>query len=331
MAPLPEAADSRPMGALLDDAKSNLEKGDYLFAMGLASEVISRMPGHLEAHQILETARARKEAIEIFGTAKELFAQGKTLEALTKINTALDLWQDYYEAAKFKEKLLTAQQEEKVDLMAVERSYLLTQAQRSEQSEPQKAKKLYQKLLSYFPKDASALEGIWRIENPKKALQTTPRDDATGAPYVDPASRKALQRTLQVRSAPEAKILIDNIDQGMTPLIIDFEPGTYHLRLERVGYVTKQMSVTIRANQSTTLDEKLEALEVEAEIESIPWGQLILDGRVIGNTPVKMPLRVGDHEIMLVRDGFHSLQERITIPSGKPYKAKFVLEPFTTR
>lgn len=53
-------------------------------------------------------------------------------------------------------------------------------------------------------------------------------------------------------------------------------------------------------------------------VNSTPWGQLYIDGQLIGNTPrANVPLAAGSHAIRVVREGFEPFERTISIAPGE--------------
>lgn len=53
-------------------------------------------------------------------------------------------------------------------------------------------------------------------------------------------------------------------------------------------------------------------------VSSSPWGQLIVDGRVYGNTPrLNLPIAVGPRRLRIARDGFEPFDTTITVQPGE--------------
>ena len=53
-------------------------------------------------------------------------------------------------------------------------------------------------------------------------------------------------------------------------------------------------------------------------ISSRPWGQLFLDGRLIGNTPIAgLALPAGTHVLRVARPGFRVYEREITVVPGQ--------------
>jgi len=53
-------------------------------------------------------------------------------------------------------------------------------------------------------------------------------------------------------------------------------------------------------------------------VNAIPWGQLIVDGRIYGNTPrLNMPIAIGTRRIRIAREGFEPFDTTITVEPGE--------------
>ena len=48
-----------------------------------------------------------------------------------------------------------------------------------------------------------------------------------------------------------------------------------------------------------------------------PWGQVFVDGTLIGNTPrANIPLTAGSHAIRVSRDGFSTFERTVRVAAG---------------
>ena len=65
-------------------------------------------------------------------------------------------------------------------------------------------------------------------------------------------------------------------------------------------------------------------------IGATPWGELYIDGRPVGHTPVvALPIAAGWHQVRVVRDGFAAFEQRIRIAPGEDLRLTgIVLRPF---
>jgi len=52
-------------------------------------------------------------------------------------------------------------------------------------------------------------------------------------------------------------------------------------------------------------------------VNATPWGQLYLDGPLVGNTPkVNLTVAAGTHTIRVMRDGFETVERTVTVGAG---------------
>jgi hypothetical protein len=53
-------------------------------------------------------------------------------------------------------------------------------------------------------------------------------------------------------------------------------------------------------------------------INATPWGQVYVDGELLGNTPrVDVPISPGAHRLRVVRDGFEPYELAIRVQPGQ--------------
>lgn len=64
-------------------------------------------------------------------------------------------------------------------------------------------------------------------------------------------------------------------------------------------------------------------------VQTRPWSQVFVDGRLIGNTPqMNISLSAGRHTILLVNDDLHVRETRsVTIVSGETQRLIVTLTP----
>lgn len=53
-------------------------------------------------------------------------------------------------------------------------------------------------------------------------------------------------------------------------------------------------------------------------VSATPWGELYIDGRLVGNTPkAELAIAAGRHQVRVVRDGFEPFEQTIQVPAGR--------------
>jgi serine/threonine-protein kinase len=98
-----------------------------------------------------------------------------------------------------------------------------------------------------------------------KHTDTGPKHTDTGQLIVPPMTSRIPPPLppgkLLVRSSPDkATVFVDGEDKGQTPLDLELKLGEHTVRFERALFKTKQLPVTIRSGQPTSIDQPLEPL-----------------------------------------------------------------------
>ncbi|MGE0397621.1 MAG: protein kinase [Kofleriaceae bacterium] len=99
-----------------------------------------------------------------------------------------------------------------------------------------------------------------------------------------------------------------------SPFQIELEPGVHQVQINRAGYKSWLTALELSASETQTLRVVLEPLgaavaAAEPEgtliLSSTPSGlEAVLDGKLLPvRTPIKMPIKVGPHTIVLKKDG----------------------------
>lgn len=134
---------------------------------------------------------------------------------------------------------------------------------------------------------------------------------------ADPASGSA---SLSITSEPPgATVLVNGSLVGCTPVTVeDLQAGDYGLRLERNG--CKPLSRIVPVSGRASVREKLEPLPTgSVTVDVTPHGaEVLLDGEVVGNSPMKADnLPAGPYELLVRKTNFDSYLARIEVVPGE--------------
>ena len=101
-----------------------------------------------------------------------------------------------------------------------------------------------------------------------------------------------------------ADIYIDGKHYGQTPSVIsDLLIGEHELKLEKSGCATLTKTITIKENETLTINEKLQTGK-EITISTDQSGDKIyVDGNYVGTSPITSNLSYGSHNIKAERNG----------------------------
>jgi len=138
--------------------------------------------------------------------------------------------------------------------------------------------------------------------------------------------------SISIVSVPDAaKVFINNVEKGVTPLTIEnLEPGEYELLVIKDGYVPYRESFTISKGDTIKRDLVLKKATTYLIINSVPEGAtLYLNNELKGKTPYEeLDLKPGIYSLRLTMDGYLEFSTEIEIVTGKISKFEFTLLKF---
>jgi serine/threonine protein kinase len=126
--------------------------------------------------------------------------------------------------------------------------------------------------------------------------------------------------TLKVRTVPNnAQVYLNGNPSSST--INDLSIGkTYTVKATLDGYQTIEKSVNVTANyMEVDLELKKKIIKTgKISISATPWAQVIIDGKLIGTTPViNHDLPVGKHQVVLRHPDFSDVTKEVGIEENK--------------
>ena len=141
--------------------------------------------------------------------------------------------------------------------------------------------------------------------------------------------------TLSVNSNPSgAEVLVEGRLVGSTPLSLVLRPGRVDLELRLGGYQTFRTSAQIRPGQTTVVNASLVPVVQNGllQINSNPQGaQVLLDGRVVGNTPLNLTVGPGRYDLELRLAGYQSFRVSLGVGSGQTVPVNAILQALRGR
>jgi eukaryotic-like serine/threonine-protein kinase len=150
-------------------------------------------------------------------------------------------------------------------------------------------------------------------------------DRAFYRPQLEPLSTRLIVHTDPVG----AEVAIDGRIVGRSPLanvVVPADGAQHKLRLRRHGYIDATEDVKLIDRQDVVVDQKLApALRFGTiDLHVDPWALIYLDGRQIGEAPVKgLSLPVGRHRLKLINPVQHRhMMLVVEVPAKRPYRVK---------
>jgi PEGA domain len=138
--------------------------------------------------------------------------------------------------------------------------------------------------------------------------------------------------TLSVTTDPaEAKLYIEKVLVGKTDIVLDSQRvGTYHLKLVHQGYLTVEKEVNINEGETTHLNEILTPGYLSTINSNPSESELIINGAIVGSTPLEVILKPGENEIKLKKKYYHEYVTS-TIPTrqNKNYRLNLTKKDYS--
>lgn len=144
-------------------------------------------------------------------------------------------------------------------------------------------------------------------------------------------SLKPAWGTLAVDSVPDkARVTMNGIDVGETPL--RFEPlhGAYRVEIAKDGWKPVTRNVEIQIGAVVTLPTiQLEKIDGSLDIKSNPSGATIMaDEKFVGQTPMTFPLvSERDFTLKLTKQGYAEAVRKVRVSGGKTTSMTIGLQP----
>ncbi len=116
-----------------------------------------------------------------------------------------------------------------------------------------------------------------------------------------------------------ARIMLDGVDLGMSPLIdAEVPPGTYELQVQRDRYLPYREQVEVEGRQiEQALAVTLAPAWAGIGFASEPAGaDIIINGDVLAVTPARIELLQGAYDVTIKRNGYKAWQDDIVVAAG---------------
>lgn len=138
--------------------------------------------------------------------------------------------------------------------------------------------------------------------------------------------------SLLIVSTPEgARVTIDSEFKGETPLVLPGLPlGGYRIRVEKTNVSPRVVDCHLTDERPRKVEVALTSNVGLLRVETTPKnGRLLLNGKVIGETPIRTELEAGSYRLELHYAGYRSRRDTVQIERGRElkYKHRFELLP----
>lgn len=133
-----------------------------------------------------------------------------------------------------------------------------------------------------------------------------------------------------VECLPWGDLYIDSKMVETTPIkqSIQLEAGTHTIKLQHPNFPVYTTVVTIKPGEETALKVNLDNLMGYLDCRVNPWGEIYVDGRLAGETPLQRPIKLaqGRHKITIKTAGFEPAEYNVVITGSETYVLKHVFK-----
>jgi hypothetical protein len=126
-----------------------------------------------------------------------------------------------------------------------------------------------------------------------------------------------------------ARVYINSSYRGTTPLQLSLDEGTYTVRIDKDGFMSKTEEISVQSGQSYNYNFTLEEIKPVAKVRintNPSDARIFVDGYEVGRTNKTIEIEAGHHEILLLKEGFYSVH-LIMYFEEKSYSYTYVLTP----
>lgn len=176
---------------------------------------------------------------------------------------------------------------------------------------------------------------VWVVNGPNDRSNLQNAEYGTisvtlGSPSIS-ITTPAQPGSLVISSEPaDASVVVNNEYRGKTPLTLDnLAPGSYTVTVSKFGFTPATATGAIRSGERTEITTTLTAERGTLVVNTTPPGANIsVDGKESGISPVTLENLVpGNHTVTIVKDGYVTADQQVTIAAGTTYPLSIELTP----
>ena len=125
----------------------------------------------------------------------------------------------------------------------------------------------------------------------------------------------------------EARIRIDGVDIGQTPLVsVEVEPGEHQLSISKDRYLDFGETINVEGRTlEQSFSASLEPAWATVSLTTTPSGaDVLVDGELIGSTPINAEIIQGQRDLVLKLAGHKAWQEEFDVLAGEDFSVPLV-------
>ena len=133
---------------------------------------------------------------------------------------------------------------------------------------------------------------------------------------------------LNIDCYPWANVYIDGKKLNMTPLNISLQPGKHSLELVHPDYPPYFKTVDIMPGDSESIKINFEDITGKLECNINPWGEIYINNKLIGTTPLRKPVALspGKYSVVIKNKYYNPVTKEVTISAKKTAVIDFNFE-----
>jgi formylglycine-generating enzyme required for sulfatase activity len=129
---------------------------------------------------------------------------------------------------------------------------------------------------------------------------------------------------------PGATVLVDGVEQGLTPADVEIDSGEHEVEVRLAGYNAWSDRILVAANQPQQLpDLKLALADGRVDLASAPSeASVSVDGEFRGRTPLSLRLAPGRaHRVTLTKPGYETAARELSVAADSGRRLQIDLTP----
>jgi len=133
------------------------------------------------------------------------------------------------------------------------------------------------------------------------------------------ANLEPFKATVEISTSPShCNVFVDDTYRCKTPSGVRLDCGTYDIRVEKNGYESIALTVSVSSNELKTLELELEPLPSTLFIESVQDEvRVSIDGESVGTAPLELAMDPGTYSLVAEKDNHETFIDSIDISPGR--------------
>jgi hypothetical protein len=151
-----------------------------------------------------------------------------------------------------------------------------------------------------------------------------------GGPKGTPAKR-AVQGVAITSVTSDIKVYVDGKPIGKTPFNtpVPLKAGKHKVKATKPGYSTFEGSIVVKPGKTTPLELDLIPFSGLVKFScNIDGAEVYVDKKMIGQSPLVQELMVGDHDVLIMKEGYNDYTTKINVKGGEKHFVEASLSPF---